>query len=79
MTVGAELGFPGLGFLLTFYGLTLWHLGKLARNRQYLDPRIVSSAYMALTGLSGFIVSASFISATGLQCPYFVALLGLEP
>ena len=40
LQVGAELGFPGLGFLLAFYLLTMVRLWHLARAVDPLDPDI---------------------------------------
>ena len=76
MSTGSELGFPGLGFLLAFYGCTLWKAGRLLRGRIPTDPWFLNVARMTIASLAGFLVSASFITGEGIEQPYFVALLG---
>jgi len=74
---GAELGFPGLALLLAFYGLTVKHCWKLARSKNVSDPWLRDAGRMAVTGLAGFAVSASFVSLDALEPPYYVAMLGV--
>jgi O-antigen ligase len=73
---GAELGFPGVGALLAFYALTVWRLRHLALARDDVDPRYTMFARMVIASISGFVVSASFVSLEGLEIPYYVALIG---
>ncbi len=77
LQIGAELGFPGLGFLLLFYVLTIWRLWPLTRERRWVpDPWIRPLARMVVSGLIGFAVAAQFVSLEGLELPYYVALVG---
>ncbi|MHB9081292.1 MAG: O-antigen ligase family protein [Pirellulaceae bacterium] len=73
---GAELGFPGLGFLVAFYGMTVWTSWKLTRRHELEDPWFADSARMTVAALSGFVVSASFVTIENLELPYYIALLG---
>lgn len=75
LQIGAELGLPGLGFLLGFYILSLRQLHQIIR-RPLVDPWIVASARMVIASLCGFMVSAQFVSLEGLELPYYVNLLG---
>ena len=74
---GAELGIPGLGFLLTWYVLTCWKLLQLVRKPGYMDPFLLDAARMVIAALVAFGVSASFVSLEGLELPYYVTLLGV--
>jgi hypothetical protein len=78
MQLGAELGFPGLFFLLIgFYGLCiarLWPLTFLATPVP--DPWIKTLARMVIAALFGFFVSAQFVSLAGLELPYYIVLVG---
>ncbi len=78
LQTGAEMGFPGLCFLALFYGLCIIRLFPLARNKnhQELDPWIQDISRMVIASSVGFIISAQFVSAEGLEIPYYVALLG---
>jgi hypothetical protein len=74
---GAELGFLGVGLLLAFYGLCIWHLWPLTRQRyRTADPRVRDLARMVIASLAGFIVAAQFVSLEGLELPYYVVLVG---
>ncbi|MBN2021541.1 MAG: O-antigen ligase family protein [Pirellulales bacterium] len=73
---GAELGFPGLGFLLAFYLSTVWMLWRLLRSGAPLIPFATDSARMVIAALAGFGVSVSFVSLSGLEIPFYVVLLG---
>ncbi len=73
----AELGVPGIGSLLLFYGSTCWLLYiKILRKREYKDSYLRCIACMTVSSLAGFCASASFVSATLLESPFYVALLG---
>jgi len=76
LQTGAELGFPGLGFLLAFYGFAVWRLLRLLRRRDAPDPWFVDSARMVVAAIAGFAVSVSFVSLVGLELPYYIVLLG---
>jgi O-antigen ligase len=77
LQIGAELGVPGLVFLVAFYGLCAVRLWPIARGRiAGSDPWIPDSARMVIAALVGFGVSAQFVSLPGLETPYYVVLLG---
>jgi probable O-glycosylation ligase (exosortase A-associated) len=79
LQIGAELGFPGLGCLILFYGLNilrLWPLTREGRSGPPPDPWFRDSARMVIASLAGFAVSSQFVSLEGLEVPYYVALVG---
>lgn len=77
LQLGAELGFPGLFFIVLFYGLCVVRLWPLARgSTQTEDPWARDTARMVIAGLSGFAVAAQFVSLEGLETPYYVVLVG---
>jgi probable O-glycosylation ligase (exosortase A-associated) len=77
LQVGAETGFPGLFFLASFYGVCVLRLWPLTRaSYPVADPWLRDSARMVIASLTGFAVSAQFVSLVGLEAPYYVALLG---
>lgn len=77
LQTGAELGFPGLFFLVLLYGLCVVRLWPLARGRrQSPDPWFRHMACLVVAALAGFAVSVQFVSAEGLELPYYVALIG---
>jgi len=78
LQTGAELGVPGLALLLTFYGICAMRLLPLARQRgdPVGDPWLRDTARMVLAALAGFVVAAQFLSISGIEAPYYVALLG---
>ncbi len=73
---GAELGFPGGGLLLFFYGSTIWLLWPITRRPEYADTPFPENARMVIAALVGFGVSVSFVSIEALELPYYVALVG---
>jgi probable O-glycosylation ligase (exosortase A-associated) len=78
MQTGAEMGFPGLGLLLAFYGITLWRLFPLTRSKsQVVDPWLRDVARMVIASLLGFMVAAQFVSISGLELPYYIVLAGV--
>jgi O-antigen ligase len=73
----AEVGVPGVLFLLLFYGLTIKRLWPIARRR--LPDTDVTSAMVAtgiILAIVGFSVSAQFVSVRGLEPPFYVAMAG---
>jgi O-antigen ligase len=77
LQIGAELGVPGLAFLLLFYGLGLLRLWPLTWKRAKVpDPWLREAACMVMISTVGFAVSAQFISLSLLENPYYVMLLG---
>lgn len=80
LQTGAEMGFPGIGFLLSFYGLCslgLWQFWHRVDLYERWDPWIIDVAPMVIASLAGFAVSAQFVSMEGLEPPYYIALLGV--
>lgn len=73
---GAQLGFPGVGFLMGFYGLSIWRLWLALRRKEFADPWSAHAARMVIAALVGFCVSASFVTLEGLEIPYYTALIG---
>ena len=77
LQAGAELGFPGLGFLLAFYGICVMRLYPMTRPRaQIPDPWLRDVARMVIASLAGFAVAAQFVSISGLELPYYVVMVG---
>ena len=75
--VGAELGFPGLVFLVLFYSICLVKLWPVARGKgKVSDPYFPHLARMVIASHVGFMVAATFINTEGLELPYYVGLLG---
>src|SRR5262249_48091813 len=78
LTIGAEFGLPGLALLVAFYGLTVVRVWPMARDRLPVPhPWLNDAARMVICALGGFVVSAMFVSLTGLETPYYVALIGI--
>lgn len=73
----AELGFPGLLLLISFYGFcVLMLLWLVWERRNQLNPDVLNLARGVIAALVGFAVSAQFVSLEGLEIPYYVTLLG---
>jgi probable O-glycosylation ligase (exosortase A-associated) len=77
LKIGAELGVPGLAFLIAFYGLCVVKLWPIARSRApTFDPWLVDAARMVIASLAGFFVCTQFNNIYGLEIPYYVVLIG---
>lgn len=76
LQTGAELGPPGLLFLVLFYGLCAARLRSVMRRSTWGDPWPRYLASMVIASLAGFAVSAQFVSLVGLETPYYVTLIG---
>ncbi|HYV35959.1 MAG TPA: O-antigen ligase family protein [Gemmataceae bacterium] len=76
LEVLAELGFPGFLFLCLFYGKCLIRLNQLRKSPNDSDPWQYHLACMVIAALVGFAVSGQFVSAVGLEMPYYIVLLG---
>lgn len=72
---GAELGIPGLGFLLTFYLLTCWKLYRLSRDKT-VSVELRNAAMACVAAIGGFGISASFVTVEGFELPFYVVLFG---
>lgn len=76
MQTGAEQGFVGLAMLGSFYLICMWKCWVMCWRRTVVsDPFLKTCAQMALAGLTGFVVSAQFVSLEFLELPYYVVLL----
>jgi len=73
---GADIGFPGLGFFVGFYAVTVWLQWQLLRRPELPDPVFADIARMVIAAIVGFAVSASFVSLDALEVPYYVVMLG---
>jgi O-antigen ligase len=76
LQAGAELGIPALALLLGFYMLTMKRLWDLSKALQDVHPSAAFSCRMVIASLVGFMVSAQFVSLSGLELPYYVVLVG---
>lgn len=77
LQIGAELGVPGLVFLGSFYAICAARLWPFARGRRpSANEWYTDTARMVVSGLTGFAVSAQFVSLPGLESPYYIVLLG---
>jgi O-antigen ligase len=77
LQIGAELGVPGLVFLVAYYGLCALRLWPIARARDSThDPWLADGAQMVIASLAGFFVCTQFNNLYGVEVPYYVALLG---
>jgi O-antigen ligase len=73
----AELGIPGILWLIGFYFTTLWLMWGLIRHRDaFDDPWFPFAGRMVIASLVGFMAAASFVTVEGLEIPFYVALLG---
>jgi O-antigen ligase len=77
LQTGAELGIPGLGLLLLFYGSVVLRLGRIIKTKSHVaDPWFRDAGRMVVAGLIGFAIAAQFVSLYGLEVPYYIALIG---
>jgi probable O-glycosylation ligase (exosortase A-associated) len=76
LQLGAELGFPGLGCLLLFYGLCVAGLWSICRSREPIEPWLKTFSRMVVASLLGFMFTAQFVSLSGLELPYYTTLVG---
>jgi putative inorganic carbon (hco3(-)) transporter len=78
LQMGAELGLQGLFCLLgLFYGMACVRLWPLSRERSKVDDpwfRILPQGIIA--SVAGFAASAQFVTADGVELPYYVVLVG---
>ncbi len=73
----AELGLPGLFFLVLMYASCAKRLWPYLRESvPVCDPWVRDIARMTIAALVGFAVSAQFVSLDGLELPYYVVMLG---
>ncbi|WP_169979028.1 O-antigen ligase family protein [Tautonia rosea] len=74
---GAELGAPAMLFILSFYGLCIVRLWPYTRTGAFVpDPWYAGLARMVIASLTGFIIAAQFLPSTGVEPPFYVAIIG---
>ncbi len=76
---GAELGFPGLLLLLSFYLMTVVRMLKSLSNSldvAVVDPFVKFIPHMVISAFAGFLLAAQFVSLEGLEAPYYIAIFG---
>jgi putative inorganic carbon (hco3(-)) transporter len=77
LEIGAELGVPGLGLLLIFYGACIIRLLPMTSEKTAVpDPWFHDLSRMVTAALIGFAVAAQFVSLSLLEHPYYIALIG---
>jgi O-antigen ligase len=73
----AELGFPGLILLASFYLVCIRRLWPFTYQKYpVIDPWFHDAARMVIAALIGFMVAAQFVTIKSLETPYYIALLG---
>jgi len=76
LQMGAEMGIPGLMFLLCFYGLSVWRLLPAAMGRSEHElPWLRPVAQMVVVSICAFSVEQMFGSFSGMELPYYVVLI----
>jgi putative inorganic carbon (hco3(-)) transporter len=70
----AELGIPGVLFLIGFYASTILLLWRASREVEM--PRLPTLSRMVIVSLVGFSASASFVTVEGFELPYYIVLIG---
>jgi hypothetical protein len=74
----AEEGIPGALLLLAFFCMAIVKLWPIARQRPTDENRYeIAVASGVILSIVGFIVSGQFVSAPGLEVPYYVTMLGI--
>jgi O-antigen ligase len=78
METAAEIGIPGVSFLMLFYATAAIRLWPIARSRtdEYSDYE-VALARGVILAIVGFAVAGQFVSAPGLEPPYYVTMVGV--
>jgi O-antigen ligase len=77
LQLAAEMGVPGLLFLVLFYGLCVARLWRYTRQATPVpDPWVRHFARMVIASIVGFVVSAQFVNLPGLEAPYYIVLVG---
>lgn len=78
MEVAAEVGLPGAFALLMFFMLALIKLWPIARAPQTDENRYeIAVASAVILAIVGFAVSGQFVSAAGLEVPYYTTMVGI--
>jgi hypothetical protein len=77
LQMGAELGIPGMLFLVAFYLGTLWRIWPVARSRIDGDPWSQHAAFMVVSSFCGFVLAAQFVTMEGLETPTYIAAIAV--
>jgi probable O-glycosylation ligase (exosortase A-associated) len=78
METAAEVGIPGVLMLMTFFGLAVVRLWPIARAQKTEKNEYESLlATGVILSIVGFVVTGQFVSAPGLEPPYYVTILGV--
>lgn len=71
-----ELGFPAGACILLFYGTTIFRAWPARAYWRAASPELRAYAAMAAASLPGFMIGSMFGSFSGMEVPYYIALLG---
>lgn len=78
LQTGAEIGIPGMLFLMLFYILAVTRTRGLVRERGSPDREFLRwTACMVISGIAGFAVAGIFVTIEALEVPYYTVLLGV--
>lgn len=73
----AEVGIPGVLFLISFFVLAIQRLWPFTRETTPVsDPWMRDAARMVIASLIGFMLSAQFVTIRSLELPFYVVLVG---
>jgi O-antigen ligase len=72
---GAELGIVGLSLLLAFYLSSIVLAWRHLCKQSNVKPEFRDIGRMTIAALSGFMVSASFVSLDALEVPFYIVLI----
>ena len=74
----AEMGFPGAFFLLMLFSVSAVKLWPLAHRLPTDDNRhLVMAGRAIVMSMAGFIVAGQFVTLSGLEIPYYMAMVGV--
>jgi O-antigen ligase len=77
LQLAAEIGIPGVGFLLAFYCTALVQLWRFTReSARGVEAWSRDIARMVVAAVAGFLFTAQFVTLPGLEAPFYVTLLG---
>lgn len=77
LQMAAELGIPGVVFLLMFFVVPPVALWRVSRERFPVpDPFFRDIARMVIAATAGYLFTAQFVTLPGLEAPYYITMLG---
>jgi probable O-glycosylation ligase (exosortase A-associated) len=78
MQTAAETGFPGVFLLLTLFAVPAVKLWPIAHRLPGDDNRdLVMGGRAVVMSMAGFIVAGQFVTLSGLEIPYYMAMVGV--